>query len=289
MKLVPRSAGGEGHFDSERVTVIRPSKGWASLGLLDLWDYRDMLYLLAWRDIKIRYKQTAIGVVWAVLQPFITMVIFSIVFGHFAKLPTNGIPYPIMTYAALLPWQLFSNSLTTVTNSIVANQPLVTKVYFPRLVIPIAPTLAALLDFLIGSTILVGLMFWYHVTPGWQAITLPGFMIFAMLTALAVGIWLAALNVRYRDVQYAVPFLQQIWLYATPVAYSAILFPLWLRPWIGLNPMAGVVQGFRWALLGHQAGQVGHLMLFSFGIVVVLLFGGISYFRRVERSFADVI
>jgi lipopolysaccharide transport system permease protein len=289
VRLATARRDGEGHFDSERVTVIRPTKGWLSLGLRDLWDYREMLYLLAWRDVKIRYKQTAVGVLWAIVQPLMTMVVFSVIFGHFAKLPTNGIPYPILTFAALLPWQLFQTSLTTVTGSIVSNQALVTKVYFPRLVIPIGPTLATLFDFAIGLVILVGLMIFYHVTPTWQVLTVPLFMVFAMLTALAVGLWLAALNVRYRDVQYAVPFLLQIWLYATPVAYSALLFPLWLRPWLGLNPMAGVVQGFRWALLGSKAGQVGHLMLFSFGIVVVLLFGGIAYFRRVERSFADVI
>jgi lipopolysaccharide transport system permease protein len=280
---------GEGHYDSERVIVIRPQKGWASLGLTDLWDYRELLYLLAWRDIKIRYKQTAIGIVWAILQPFVTMLIFSIVFGHFAKLPTNGVPYPIMTFSALLPWQMFANSMMAASASVVSNQSLVTKVYFPRLMIPIGSTLATVVDFVIGLVLLTGMMFWYHVTPGWQILTLPFFTLFALLTALSVGIWLAALNVRYRDVQYVVPFMQQIWLYATPVAYSALIFPLWLRPWLGLNPMAGVVQGFRWALLGTQAGQVGHLMLFSFGVVVVFLFGGIAFFRRVERGFADVI
>jgi lipopolysaccharide transport system permease protein len=286
---MPVRSSGEGHYDSERVTVIRPAKGWVALGLRDLWDYRDMLYLLAWRDLKIRYKQTAVGVVWALIQPFFTMIVFSVIFGHFAKLPTNGIPYPILTFAALLPWQLFASSLTSIASSITSNSALVTKVYFPRLVIPIGPTISALFDFVIGLVVLVGLMAWYKVVPGWEIITLPAFMLFAVLTALAVGLWLAALNVRYRDVQYAVPFIQQIWLYATPVAYSALLFPLWLRPWLGLNPMAGVVQGFRWALLGPKAGQVGHLMLISFVMVIVLLWGGVAYFRRTERNFADVI
>jgi homopolymeric O-antigen transport system permease protein len=287
--LATRSATHDSHFDSERVTVIRPARGWVSLGLRDFWDYRELLYLLAWRDIKIRYKQTAIGVLWALLQPFLSMVIFSVVFGHFAKLPTDGVPYPILTYSALLPWLLFTSSLTVATNSVVANQALVTKVYFPRLAIPVGPALAPLVDFLIGFLILAGLMAWYGFVPSWHAVALPIFTIFAVLTALAVGLWMAALNVRYRDVQYAVPFIQQLWMYATPVAYSILIFPLWLRPYIGLNPMAGVVQGFRWCLLGSHAGQVGHLMMLSFGIVIVLLVGGVAYFRRVERSFADVI
>jgi lipopolysaccharide transport system permease protein len=279
----------DSHFDSERVTVIRPARGWVSLGLRDLWDYREMLYLLAWRDVKIRYKQTAVGVLWALIQPFMSMVIFSVVFGHFAKLPSNGVPYPILTYSALLPWLLFTSSLLVATNSVVSNQSLITKVYFPRLAIPIGPALAPLVDFMIGFLILVGLMVWYRFTPSWHVLLLPVFVLFAILTALAVGLWFAALNVRYRDVQYAVPFLLQLWLYATPVAYSILIFPIWLRPYIGLNPMAGVVQGFRWCLLGSQAGRVGHLVILSFGMVIVLLIGGIAYFRRVERSFADVI
>jgi lipopolysaccharide transport system permease protein len=280
---------GQSHYDPGRVTVIRPARGWPALGLRDLWDYRELAFLLAWRDVKIKYKQTAVGVIWAVLQPLLTVLIFSIVFGHFARLPTNGVPYPIMTFAALLPWQMFTTSMSAATGSVVNNSALVTKVYFPRLMIPIGPTLAALVDFAIGLGILIGMMFWYDVPFGWHALTLPFFTLFAMLTALAMGIWFSALNVRYRDVQYIVPFVTQIWMYATPVAYSALLFPLWLRPWLGLNPMAGVVQGFRWALLGSQAGQVGHLMLFSFGMVIVLLAGGIVFFRRVEKSFADVI
>jgi lipopolysaccharide transport system permease protein len=279
----------DSHYDGARVTVIRQSRGWSATGLRDLWDYRELVYLLAWRDVKIKYKQTAVGVVWAVLQPLMMMTIFWVVFGHFAKLPTNGVPYPILTFAALLPWQMFATSMTAATGSVVSNQALVTKVYFPRLLIPIGPTLAALVDFGIGIILLVALMIHYHVPIGWHIVTLPFFTLFAMLTALSVGIWLSALNVRYRDVQYVVPFMLQVWLYATPVAYSALLFPLWLRPWLGLNPMAGVVQGFRWALIGPQAGQVGHLMLLSFGMVILLLIGGIMFFRRVERSFADVI
>lgn len=189
----------------------------------------------------------------------------------------------------MLPWQLFANALATSTKSIVENQALVTKVYVPRLLIPVAPVLAGLVDFLVGAVLLVGMMAWYGVVPSWHAALLPFFLLFAVAAAVAVTLWLSALNVRYRDVQYTVPFLTQAWFFATPVAYSALLFPLWLRPWIGVNPMAGVVQGFRWALFGHHAGQVGHLMLLSFGVVTALLIAGIEYFRRVERSFADVV
>ncbi len=279
----------ESRFDAGRITVIRPSRGWTPLDLRELWDYRELLYFLVWRDVKIRYKQTAIGAAWVVLQPLLTAGIFAVVFGHFAHLQTNGVPYMVLTYSALLPWLLFANALTSSTKSIVENQALVTKVYVPRLLIPIAPVLAGLVDFAVGSLVLVGLMAWYQIVPPAQLWTLPFFVLFAVLTAIAVTLWLSALNVKYRDVQYTVPFLVQAWFFATPVAYSALIFPLSIRPWIGVNPMAGVVQGFRWALVGHQAAQVGHLMLFSFGMVLLLLVGGIEYFRRVERSFADVV
>lgn len=282
-------AGSGSHYDSGRVTLIEPRRGWRSLDFRELWDYRELLYFLVWRDVKIRYKQTAIGAAWVVLQPVLTAAIFTAVFGHFAHLKSSGVPYLLLTYSALLPWQLFANSLSTSTKSIVENQALVTKVYVPRLMIPVAPVLAGLVDFLVGSILLVGMMAWYRVVPTWHALLLPFFLLFALVTAIAVTLWLSALNVKYRDVQYTVPFLTQVWFFATPVAYSALLFPLWLRPWIGINPMAGVVQGFRWALFGHHAGQVGHLMLLSFAVVFVLLIGGIEYFRRVERSFADVV
>lgn len=269
--------------------MIRAKRGWTSLDLRELWDYRELLYYLVWRDVKIRYKQTAIGVVWALLQPFLTMVIFTVIFGHFAKLPTNGVPYPILTYSALLPWMLFTSALGNATTSIVSNQGLVTKVYFPRLLIPFAPVVGSVVDFALAFLILIGLMVWYGFAPTVWVVLLPAFIVLALLTALAVGLWLSALNVRYRDVQYAIPFLIQIWFFATPIAYSALVFPANIRPFLGLNPLAGVVQGFRWALLGHQAGQVGHLMLVSVVIVLVLLVGGIAFFRRMEKSFADVI
>jgi lipopolysaccharide transport system permease protein len=277
------------HYDASRVTVIERRRGWRALDLRELWDYRELLYFLIWRDVKIRYKQTAIGAAWVVLQPVLTAAIFTVVFGHFAHLTTNGVPYILLTYSALLPWLLFANALSTSTKSIVENQALVTKVYVPRLLIPVAPVLAGLVDFAIGAAVLVAMMAWYGSVPSWHVVFLPFFLLFAVATAVAVTLWLSALNVKYRDVQYTVPFLVQAWFFATPVAYSAAIFPLNIRPWIGVNPMAGVVQGFRWCLFGQQSAQVGHLMLLSFGVVVVLLVAGIEYFRRVERNFADVV
>jgi lipopolysaccharide transport system permease protein len=279
----------QSHYDAGRVTIVEPTRGWRAFDLRELWDYRELLYFLVWRDVKIRYKQTAIGAAWVVLQPLLTAAIFTIVFGHFAQLQSNGVPYLLLTYSALLPWLLFANALASSTKSIVENQALVTKVYVPRLLIPVAPVLAGLVDFAVGSVLLVGMMAWYRTVPSWHVVLLPFFLVFALATAAAVTLWLSALNVKFRDVQYTVPFLIQAWFFATPVAYSALLFPLAIRPWIGVNPMAGVVQGFRWTLFGEQAGQVGHLMLLSFLVVFVVLIGGIAYFRRVERSFADVV
>jgi lipopolysaccharide transport system permease protein len=246
--------------------------------------------------VKIKYKQTAIGVVWVVLQPLLVAGLFAVIFGRYVHLPTNGVPYLLFTFAALLPWLLFQNALTTSTKSIVENQALITKVYVPRLLIPIAPVLAGIIDFLVGSVILVALVVMYWIRGdlppgalGWGLLTLPFFLLFAIVTSVAVTLWLSALNVRYRDVQYTVPFLSQAWFFATPVIFGALVFPLSVRPWLGLNPMAGVVQGFRWALFGDTIAQVGHLMLLSFGVTTVLLIGGVEYFRRVERSFADVV
>lgn len=283
------STSSDSRFDAGRLTVIRARRGWAPLDFRELWDYRELLYFLVWRDVKIRYKQTAIGAAWVILQPLLTAAIFTVVFGHFAHLKTNGVPYLVLTYTALLPWLLFANALVTSTKSIVENQALVTKVYVPRLLIPVAPVLAGLVDLAVGSVVLVGLMAWYGIVPSWHVVTIPFFLTFAVLAGIAVTLWLSALNVKFRDVQYTVPFLVQAWFFATPIAYSALIFPEGIRPWLGVNPMAGVVQGFRWALLGSQAGQVGHLMLLSFGVVIVLLIGGVEYFRRVERDFADVV
>lgn len=284
MTSVPHAA-----FGAERVTVLRARRGWAALDLRELWQYRELLYFLVWRDVKIRYKQTAVGAAWVILQPLLQAAIFTIVFGKFGHLPANGVPYSVLTFTALLPWLLFVNALTSSTRSFVDNQPLVTKVYIPRIFLPVAPVLSGLVDFGVGSVVLVGILAWYGIVPPLQVLTVPFFLLFAIATALAVTLWLSALNVKYRDVQYTIPFLSQAWFFATPVAYSALMFPASLRMWIGINPMAGVVQGFRWAILGQQAGQVGHLMLLSFGVVVLLLVGGLEYFRRVERSFADVV
>jgi len=269
------------------VVIIRPSRGWVSLNLRDLWEYRELLYFLIWRDVKVRYKQTVLGAAWAILQPFLTMVVFSVFFGRLAKVPSDGIPYPVFAYTALLPWQLFAHALTESGNSLVANQQLLKKVYFPRLVIPISAVLAGLLDFSIAFVVLIGMMFYYRIVPTAVAFTLPLFLLLAIATALGVGLWLSALNVQYRDVRYTIPFLTQFWLFATPVAYSSSLVPEWIRPLYGLNPMAGVVEGFRWALLGK--GGVGPLMIVSALAVTLLLLGGLVYFRRMEKTFADVV
>ena len=279
-----------GSLSAENMPVIRiePSRGWVSLKLHDLWEYRELVYFLVWRDIKVRYKQTALGAAWAILQPFLTMVVFSIFFGRLAGLPSDGIPYPVFAYAALLPWQLFAHALQESGNSLVANQHLITKVYFPRLVIPVSAVLAGLVDFGIAFVVLLGMMFYYGIVPTAAALTLPLFLLLAIMTALAVGLWLSALNVQYRDVRYTIPFLTQFWLYATPIAYSSSLIPEQWRALYGLNPMAGVVEGFRWALLG-KTGGVGPLVFVSALVVVVLLVGGLVYFRRMEKTFADVV
>lgn len=268
--------------------IIRPSKGWVPLNLRDLWEYRELLYFLIWRDIKVRYKQTALGAAWAVLQPLLTMIIFSIIFGRLAGIPSDGLPYPVFTFAGLLPWQLFAHALTESGNSLVANQQLITKVYFPRLLIPMSAVLAGLVDFLIAFVVLIGLMLFYGITPTWAILFLPLFLLFALGTALAVGLWLSALNVEYRDVRYTLPFLTQIWFFATPIAYSSSLLPEPWRVLYGLNPMAGVVEGFRWALFG-KVGGIEPLIVVSALVVCALLFGGMAYFRRMEKTFADVV
>ncbi len=268
--------------------VFEPSRGFVSLKLRELWQYHELLYFLTWRDIKVRYKQAALGVAWAVLQPLLTMVIFSVIFGPLANLPSDGIPYPVFSYTALLPWQLFAGSLQRAGTSLVGNANLLTKVYFPRLIIPFSAVAAGLVDFLIAFVVLLGLMLVYGITPTWAIITLPLFILLALATALAVGLWRSALNVQYRDVQHMIPFLIQAWMYASPVAYSAGLIPS--GPWrivYGLNPLAGVIQGFRWALLGGSPPD--ELMVVSVVAVGVLLVTGLFYFRRMEKTFADVV
>jgi lipopolysaccharide transport system permease protein len=267
--------------------VIEPQRGWTSLELMDLWRYRELLFFLTWRDIKIRYKQTVMGATWAILQPLFTMVIFSVIFGTLAGLPSDGIPYPIFTFTALLPWQLFAFSLTNSSNSLINSQNLISKVYFPRLIIPLASVLPGLVDFAIALVVLAGMMVYYQVTISIRILALPVFVLLALLTALAVGLWLSALNVKYRDVRYAVPFLTVLWQYGSPIAYSSSLIPEKWQALYGLNPIAGVVEGFRWALLGR--GEVGSLLWVSVIIVILLLISGLIYFRRMEDTFADVI
>jgi homopolymeric O-antigen transport system permease protein len=268
--------------------LIKPSRGWVPLRLKDLWDYRELLYFLVWRDIKIRYKQTVLGVAWAVIQPFFTMVVFSIFFGWLMKVPSDGLPYPIFAYCALLPWQLFASSLGASSNSLVANQNLITKVYFPRLVIPMAATLTGLLDFAIASVMLLGMMAFYHITPTSAVWALPVYVLLVVATALGVGTWLSALSVQYRDVRYTLPFLTQLWLFATPIVYPSSLVPEQWRTLYGLNPMVGVVEGFRWALLGAGNGPSPTLAV-SVLAALALLLSGMYYFRRMERTFADTV
>jgi len=270
------------------LAVYEPSHGWLPLHLRELWEYRELLYFLTWRDIKVRYAQAALGASWAILQPLLTMVIFSVIFGNLAKLPSDGIPYPVFSYVALLPWQLFAGALQRAGTSLVGNSTLLTKVYFPRLIIPISAVAAGLVDFALAFIVLLGLMFFYQIQLTWTVLVLPFLILLALLTALAVGVWLSALNVKYRDVQQMIPFLIQAWMYASPVAYSVGLIPngKW-RIIYGLNPLAGVIQGFRWALLG--APPPDELLVVSVVMVVVLLVSGLYYFKRMEKTFADVV
>jgi lipopolysaccharide transport system permease protein len=268
--------------------IIRPSKGLAWVNLGELWEYRDLLYFLIWRDIKVRYKQTALGAVWAILQPIFTMILFTIFFGRLAKIPSDGFPYPVFCFCALLPWQLFAKALSESGNSLVANQNLIKKVYFPRLIIPLAAVLGGLVDFGISFVVLLGMMVYYGIFPPIAVLTLPLFLLLAIMTALAAGLWLSVLNVKYRDVKHTIPFLVQFWLFATPIAYPSSLVPEQWRLLYGLNPMVGVVEGFRWALLG-KVGGVGPLVLVSVLAVVVLLAGGLIYFKKMEKTFADLV
>lgn len=268
--------------------LIQPESGWVSLKLRELWQYRELLFFLIWRDVQVRYRQTALGIGWAILQPLLTMAIFSVVFGRLANLPSDGLPYPIFCFAALLPWQLFSGALTRAGTSLVSSSNLLTKVYFPRLIIPISAVAAGLVDFAIALGVLVVLMLFYGLTPGAAILWIPLLVLFALAAALAVGLWLSALNVKYRDVQHLIPFMVMAWMYASPVAYSASLIPAgkW-RMLYALNPMTGVIQGFRWALAGGKAPDPS--IFVSAGVVVVLLIGGLFYFRRMERVFADIV
>src|SRR5215475_1954311 len=270
------------------ICCIEPSKGWAALKLGELWHYRELLYFLAWRDIKVRYKQTAIGVGWVVVQPLATMVIFTLIFGWLAKMPSDGLPYSIFAFTGLLPWNYFSQAFTRSGTSLVGNSSLISKVYFPRLIVPLSAVVVPLIDFGVTFLALTGMMLWFSIAPTWQWLVLPLFLSFAAISALAAGLWLAALNVRYRDVAHTIPFLVQFWMFASPVAYPASLVPEKWRLLYGLNPMVGVIEGFRWCLLGTGTLDRGVLAV-SVVMVLALLWGGIIFFKRMEKTFADVV
>ena len=272
-----------------RSITLRPSRGWIALNLRDLWLYRELAFFLTWRDVKVRYKQAVLGIAWAILQPVTTMIIFSVILGYLLKVPTdNGIPYPVFSYVALLPWQLFASALTKSGGSLVGSSNLITKVYFPRLVIPLSSLGASLVDFMFSFLVLIGLMLYYRINLTWNVLWLPLFLLFALTTAFAVGLWLSALNVQYRDVQQMIGPIVSAWMYASPVVYSASIIPS--AKWqvvYALNPMAGVIQGFRWALLGTQAPGIS--LAVSIGVVLVLLVSGLFFFKRMERVFADIV
>ena len=270
----------------EPLLVLRPRKGWQQLGLKDLWQYRELLYFLCWRDIKVRYKQTALGVAWAILQPVMTMLLFSLFFWRLAKMPSDGIPYPLFVYTALVPWMFFSSGITQSSGSLVENASLLKKVYFPRLAVPIASVVSGSVDFLCSFVVLIAMMLYYGIVPSLAVLWLPFFLILACTAALGVGLWLSALNVQYRDVRYVIPFLTQLWLFATPIAYPSSLLSEPLRTLYGLNPMVGVVEGFRWALLGTETSP-GPMLLVSSLASVVLMITGAFYFRRMEVTFSD--
>jgi len=274
------------------ITYLKPAKGLAALNLKDLWDYRELIYFLTWRDLKVRYKQTLLGFTWVLLQPVINMVVFTILFGQLLNVPTGGIPYPIFSFAALLPWLYFASSLSRSSTTLVGSANLISKVFFPRMVIPIAGVLSGLVDFLVSLIVLVGMMLFYKIIPTWNLFLMPLFLLLALLTALGFGLWLSALNVRFRDVNHLVPFIIEIWKYATPVIYGSTLIPEKFRFLLGLNPMTGVVEGFRWAILGSKYVEnfnPGPLFIVSISITLLVLISGVIFFRNTERTFADII
>jgi len=271
------------------VVVIKPSKGWVGLRLKDLWVYRELVYFLTWRDLKVRYKQSVLGVLWAILKPFMTMVVFTIFFGNFAKMPSDGVPYPIFAYTATLPWELFASAMSVASRSMVSSGSMISKIYFPRLIVPLASVMSALVDFFIGFIILIGMMIYYKIIPTIATLWLPLLILLALVTALGVGFWSSALMVRYRDVGYLMPFLTNIWMYITPVVYPASMIPEKWRLIYYLNPMTGVVEGFRYALLGTTQSISTGMVLLSAAISLIILVTGLFYFRRMEKQFADMI
>lgn len=273
--------------DSAPVIIICPTDGWIPIDLKELWDYRELLLTFISRDIKVRYKQTALGAAWAVMQPLFMMVVFTLAFGRLAKIPSEGLPYPLFSYVALLPWMLFSEGITRSTRSMITNSHIMTKAYFPRLILPISGVLSPTIDFLIAFAILLGMMLYYGLVPTINVLFLPAFLVLGIATSLGVGLWFSALNVQYRDFQYTVPFLIQLWLFASPVVYPSSLLPEPYNLLFGLNPMAGVIEGFRWALLGTAPPSI--LTLISVLMVLIILVSGAFYFRKMENIFADVV
>ena len=272
----------------EEVTIIRPSHGWRGINFRELWRYRELLYFLTWRDVKVLYKQTVLGAAWAVIQPLFTMLIFTLFFGKLAKIPSDGIPYPIFSFAALVPWTFFANGLAKSSQSLVNESNLIKKVYFPRLVIPLSAVMSSGVDFILAFIVLLVMMFFYGIVPTLALLWLPAFLLLAISTSLGVGLWLTAMNVQFRDVRYTVPFLVQAWMFATPIAYPSSLLS---EPWktiYGINPMAGVIEGFRWALLGTNTVP-GPIILISCIVSILMLISGAYYFRRMEKKFADVV
>jgi len=270
------------------VIILKPTRGWAALNLSELWLYRELIYFMTWRDLKVRYKQTVLGAAWAILQPFLSMVVFSVFFGRWLGVPSGDVPYPVFSYTALLPWGLFSKAIADAGRSLVTNRAMITKVYFPRLTIPLASVLAGIVDFLIAFVVLLGMMWYYNLELTSKMLTLPFFLLLALIASLGVGLWLSAMNVFYRDIGYIIPFLTQIWFYLSPIVYATSTVPEKLQPIYALNPMVGVIDGFRWALLGQEPAP-GPLLIISSAVAVILLVSGVIYFRRVERTFADMV
>ncbi len=276
-------------IEPKRVPItIAPAGRWARLDFRELWNYRELLVFLALRDVKVRYKQTVFGIAWAIIQPFCTMLVFSLFFGRLAKMPSDGVPYPLFSYAALVPWSFFANAVTHSSDSLVGSANLISKVYFPRVIIPLAAVASGVVDFLVAFSLMLGMMWYFNIIPTLQIIWLPALLLLAIVTALGAGLWLSALNVQFRDVRYSLPFLVQFWLFVTPVAYPSSLLPEPWRTLYGINPMAGVVEGFRWALLGTSTAP-GAIMAFSACFALLFLVSGLYYFQRMERSFADII
>ncbi|UCE00455.1 MAG: ABC transporter permease [Chloroflexota bacterium] len=272
----------------EEVLILKPTRGWGRLNLGELWKYRELTYFLTWRDLKVRYKQTVLGASWAILQPFLSMVVFSVFFGSLLNVPSEGVPYPVFSYTALLPWGVFAKALNDAGRSLVTNRSMITKIYFPRMVIPVASVISGLVDFAIAFIVLLGMMWYFHIPPTVNIWTLPLFLLLALLTALGIGLWLSALNVLYRDIGYIIPFLTQLWFYLTPIVYPASQVPEHWRNIYALNPMVGVVEGFRWALL-DTATAPGPMVVVSSIVALLMLLSGMFYFRRMERTFADMV